>query len=42
MKCIVSDSAFVPKKAHPEDAGFDLYTPNDFILRGGQTAIIDT
>lgn len=42
MKVKVEKGAYAPKKAHPTDAGFDIYTPKDFTLHGGGVAIIDT
>lgn len=32
----------MPTKAHGADAGFDLYSPKDFVVRCGGSAIIDT
>lgn len=34
--------AIAPTRAHPEDAGLDLYAPHDFPLYPGQSATIDT
>lgn len=35
-------SALPPKKAHPEDAAFDLYAPEAFTLLGNSQALIHT
>ena len=32
----------MPTKAHDADAGFDLYAPEDFIIRSGSSAIVST
>lgn len=37
-----SENAKMPTKAHDTDAGFDLYSPKDFIVRCGSSAIVDT
>ena len=51
MKCVVPelyDSItrekvdLTPRKAHKEDAGFDLFTPSSFKIEGGQIAQVDT
>lgn len=51
MKCVVPEKFdpitgekidLTPRKAHPEDAGFDLFAPEAFKLEGGQFANIDT
>ena len=34
--------AYKPLKAHPNDAGFDLFTPQEFVLKAKTTKIIDT
>lgn len=38
----LDDGAYMPEKAHEEDAGYDLCTPHDFLLVGGQSVAIDT
>ena len=35
-------NALPPKKAHPEDAAFDLYTPEGFTLLGNSQQLINT
>ena len=34
--------AYMPLKAHKADAGFDLFTPQEFVLKAKTTKIIDT
>lgn len=34
--------AYKPLKAHQNDAGFDLFTPQEFVLKANSTKIIDT
>lgn len=34
--------AYVPQKAHPADAGFDIRTPVAFTVPAGGSAVIDT
>ena len=34
--------AYKPLKAHQNDAGFDLFTPQEFVLKAKTTKIIDT
>lgn len=38
----VHELAKIPDKAHPEDAGFDLYSVEDYILQPGEFKSIDT
>lgn len=38
----VNDKAIIPNKAHREDAGFDLYSVEDYILQPGEHKAIDT
>lgn len=33
------NGGYMPKKAHPSDAAFDLYTPEDIVLKTGRQAI---
>ena len=44
MKCMIDNNemTLTPKKAHPEDAGFDLLAPKDFRIYGGETLSINT
>lgn len=38
----LDDGAKMPTKAHEEDAGFDLYTPFEFTVKAGSSAIVET
>jgi dUTP pyrophosphatase len=38
----LSNNAIIPTRAHEGDAGLDLYTPKEYILRPGVYVIIDT
>jgi dUTP pyrophosphatase len=38
----LDDGAYLPEKAHDTDAGYDLRTPYEFLLEGGQSKVIDT
>lgn len=38
----VNDKAIIPNKAHKEDAGFDLYSVEDYVLQPGEYKSIDT
>lgn len=42
MKVMIENKGYIPQKAHPDDAGFDLRTPVPFILRGRQTVDVNT
>ena len=42
FRVMLDENAKMPTKAHDTDAGFDLYTPQRFIIRSGSSAIIDT
>lgn len=42
IKCILDDGAFMPVKGHAEDAGIDLRTPDEVVLRRGENVSIDT
>lgn len=37
-----NENVKMPSKAHSTDAGFDLFAPEDFIIRSGSSAIVDT
>lgn len=41
MKVKLSDGAFVPERAHKEDAGLDLRTPVPFILGAHESYVVD-
>ena len=34
MKVMLDEGAYMPTKAHEDDAGFDLYAPHDFNIEG--------
>lgn len=36
MKVVLDENAFMPIKAHEDDAGFDLFTPIDFQIEGNK------
>lgn len=42
LKVKLDEGAFAPESAHKADAGYDLRTPVDFVVRAGNSAIIDT
>lgn len=43
MKVVLDKGAIMPVRAHELDAGYDLFTPNDFIvLPGEKSVVIDT
>lgn len=42
MKIKLDRGAFMPLRGHPDDAGLDLRTPHDVIVRAGKSAVIDT
>lgn len=42
IPCLVDDQRCLPKRAHPTDAGADLFSVQDLVLRPGQDAMIDT
>lgn len=42
MKVVVEEWAIKPTRAHPTDAGLDLYSPVDLWLHPGEHKIIDT
>ena len=41
MKVKLSNGAFVPERAHKEDAGLDLRTPVPFILGAHESYVVD-
>ena len=42
MKIVLDDGAFMPYKAHPEDAGFDLMAREGQTVASRRSAIFDT
>lgn len=42
MNVLIDEGGYMPTKAHEEDAGFDLYAPDNFVVSVAQPAIIDT
>lgn len=42
IKVQLDEGAFAPESAHAADAGYDLRTPTDFIVRAGGSANVDT
>ena len=42
IKIKLDKGAFAPESAHKADAGYDLRTPVDFVIRNEDSAIIDT
>ena len=42
MKIMLDPGAFMPTRAHPTDAGLDLYSTRDYIIKAGQAIVIDT
>lgn len=42
MKIKLDEGAFVPKRAHEDDAGYDLFTPCDVFVPAMGKAIINT
>lgn len=42
LKCVLDKKAIKPTRAHEDDAGLDLYTPEFIVLRPGNSVTIDT
>ena len=42
LKVKLDEGAFAPESAHKADAGYDLRTPTDFIIRNEESVIINT
>lgn len=38
----LTDTAIIPKKAHETDAGFDLFSDEDLVIKAHQTVLIKT
>ena len=41
MNVVLDENAFMPTKAHEDDAGFDLYTPDDIVVKANRYAFLD-
>ena len=41
MNVLIDEGGYMPTKAHEEDAGFDLYAPDNFVVSALQPATID-
>lgn len=39
---LLDEGAFMPRKAYDTDAGFDLFTPFEFTVKAGDSAVVDT
>ena len=42
IKIVLDDGAFLPRRAHPTDAGLDLFSPIEMIVRAHGSAIFPT
>lgn len=42
MKVKLDDGAFMPQRAHKQDAGYDLRTPKRIVLVGNGSVLVDT
>ena len=42
MKIMLDDGAYMPTRAHSMDAGLDLYSPVDVMIKPQASAVIDT
>ena len=42
INVMLDENSYMPEKAHKEDAGFDLRTPIEITVEGGNHVIIDT
>lgn len=42
MKTAIYLDGYVPKRAHPNDAGLDLYTPEDVVVPARGMTVVDT
>lgn len=42
LEVVLDPGSYMPRQAHEFDAGFDLFSPIDTILWGGNTITIDT
>ena len=42
IECLVTDPRSLPQRAHTTDAGADLFSTTDLVIRPGEDAMIDT
>lgn len=42
IKVKLDENAIMPTKAHPEDAGYDIYSPESFEIKAGEEVFIDS
>ena len=42
MKIVLDDNAIMPTRAHSTDAGLDLYSPKEVVIRAHNSVTIDT
>ena len=42
LNCYLDEGAYLPERAHPTDAGLDLRSPANVLVRAGGSAIIRT
>ena len=42
MQVVIEEGAYRPERAHPTDAGLDLRSPIDIMVRAGGSAVIQT
>lgn len=42
MRIKLDEGAFMPLRGHPDDAGLDLRSPMDGVIRKGKSVLIDT
>lgn len=42
MKIVLDNGAVCPTRAHDTDAGLDLYSPKEFVIRAHNSASVDT
>ena len=42
IKVMLDEGAYMPKRAYEDDAGMDLFTPINFFIPEGGSAVVDT
>lgn len=42
MKIVLDENAIMPTRAHSTDAGLDLYSPKEFVVKAHNSATVDT